>query len=118
MVAVILDEASRGGSRFDRDAQDALPLSRSSTHEDLGALEIRSEPGSALSEGAADPSTEHITTDNEEISLDSLHLGTVHGQIAKLSISHDGDYAIAMCIASEEPVGGDVGGEAHARELL
>lgn len=38
------------------------------------------------------------------------------GQIAKVSISHDGEYAYAVCIAAEEPMVGDVGGEAQARE--
>lgn len=37
------------------------------------------------------------------------------GQIAIISISHDKDYATAVCIATEEPVSGDVGGEATAR---
>ncbi|KAI6910736.1 hypothetical protein KC318_g8821 [Hortaea werneckii] len=39
------------------------------------------------------------------------------GQIAKISISHDGEYATAVCLAAEEPMDGDVGGEAAAREL-
>ncbi|KAI6911556.1 hypothetical protein D0869_10956 [Hortaea werneckii] len=39
------------------------------------------------------------------------------GQIAKISISHDGEYATAVCMAAEEPMDGDVGGEAAAREL-
>jgi len=38
------------------------------------------------------------------------------GQIAKISISHDGGYATAVCLAAEEPHAGDVGGEAAARE--
>ncbi|KAK4629572.1 hypothetical protein CLAFUW4_08449 [Fulvia fulva] len=37
------------------------------------------------------------------------------GQIAKVSISHDGDYAAAVCLAADEPLSGDVGGEAAAR---
>lgn len=40
------------------------------------------------------------------------------GQVARISISHDGDYATAVCLAAEEPVPGDVGGEAAARELF
>ncbi|RMY57209.1 hypothetical protein D0863_12714 [Hortaea werneckii] len=39
------------------------------------------------------------------------------GQTAKISISHDGEYATAVCLAAEEPMDGDVGGEAAAREL-
>lgn len=38
------------------------------------------------------------------------------GQVVKLSISHDGDYAVATAIAAIEPVEGDVGGEASARD--
>lgn len=38
------------------------------------------------------------------------------GQIARISISHDGDYATAVCLAAEEVLPGDVGGEAAARE--
>lgn len=39
------------------------------------------------------------------------------GQIAKISISHDGEYATAVCLAAEQPAEGDVGGEAVARGL-
>lgn len=38
------------------------------------------------------------------------------GQIAKVCISHDGEYATAVCLAAEEPREGDVGGEAAARQ--
>lgn len=38
------------------------------------------------------------------------------GQIVKISISHDGEYATAVCMAAVEPSPGDVGGEAAARE--
>jgi holo-[acyl-carrier protein] synthase len=37
------------------------------------------------------------------------------GQVARISISHDGEYATAVCMASESPLPGDVGGEAAAR---
>lgn len=37
------------------------------------------------------------------------------GQVAKLSISHDADYATAVCMAAEDSIPGDVGGEATAR---
>lgn len=36
-------------------------------------------------------------------------------QVAKISISHDGEYATAVCLAAEDPIPGDVGGEATAR---
>lgn len=41
---------------------------------------------------------------------------SISGQVARISISHDGDYATAVCLAAEEPMEGDVGGEAAARE--
>jgi holo-[acyl-carrier protein] synthase len=41
------------------------------------------------------------------------------GQVVRVSISHDGDYATAVCIAaSDEGREGDVGGEAAAREPI
>ncbi len=40
------------------------------------------------------------------------------GSIAKISISHDGDYATAVCLAAEESQEGDVGGEAAARGYI
>lgn len=42
----------------------------------------------------------------------------ISGQIVKISISHDGEYATAVCLAAEEPGEGDVGGEAGARQEL
>jgi len=38
-----------------------------------------------------------------------------NGQVARVSISHDGDYACAVVLATEEPALDDVGGEAAAR---
>lgn len=41
--------------------------------------------------------------------------GERSGQVVQLSISHEVDYATAICIAAQEPSEGDVGGEAEAR---
>ncbi|GIZ43833.1 hypothetical protein CKM354_000704600 [Cercospora kikuchii] len=41
----------------------------------------------------------------------------VPGQVAIISISHDGDFATAVCVAPQENLPGDVGGEAAARLL-
>ena len=41
----------------------------------------------------------------------------IDGQVAQISISHDGEYATAVCLAAEEPRAGDVGGEAAARGM-
>lgn len=49
-----------------------------------------------------------------EPDLESVY-GELKGQIAKISISHDIGYATAVCLAAEEPMAGDVGGEAAAR---
>ncbi len=54
-------------------------------------------------------------SDNETLTADQL--SDLSGQIARVSISHDGDYATAVCLAAEEPADGDVGGEVAAREL-
>ena len=36
--------------------------------------------------------------------------GDLSGQIAQISISHDSEYATAVCLAAQEPVGGRAGG--------
>lgn len=41
--------------------------------------------------------------------------GDVSGHIAQITISHDGQYATAVCLAVQEPMEGDVGGETAAR---
>ncbi|TKA82916.1 hypothetical protein B0A55_01303 [Friedmanniomyces simplex] len=38
------------------------------------------------------------------------------GQVAKVNISHDGEYVTAVCLAADQPREGDVGGEAAAWE--
>jgi hypothetical protein len=48
--------------------------------------------------------------------LESLVEEDPPGQMARLSISHDGEYATAVCLAVESPDPRDVGGEAAARE--
>lgn len=45
----------------------------------------------------------------------SKPLDLLDGQIVKLSISHDGEYAFAVCIAPEMPRLSDAGGKAAAR---
>jgi hypothetical protein len=44
-------------------------------------------------------------------------LQNLSGQIAQISISHDRGYATAVCLAAQEPMNGDVGGELAARNL-
>ncbi|KAK5105763.1 hypothetical protein LTR62_002163 [Meristemomyces frigidus] len=61
-----------------------------------------------------------VSTESQDSSEDfipgELQDDSVDGQVAKISVSHDGDYATAVCLAVEEPRQGDVGGEAAARE--
>lgn len=63
--------------------------------------------GGTVYETREDPSGE---------ALDLYDHTKVDGQIVEISISHDDDYATAVCIAPEMPELGDVGGEAAARE--
>ena len=114
-MAVILDEASRGGSRFNHDTSDSLQPHQETAHDVLRELESSIEPQPYMSENLTGRATKDLAVEHE-ISQESLDKDAVHGQIAKLSISHDGEYAVAMCIAGEEPMAGDVGGEALARE--
>lgn len=50
------------------------------------------------------------------LAMQDVDFDELHGQIARLSISHDSEYATAVCLAAIEPMQGDVGGEAAARE--
>ncbi|KAK5163224.1 uncharacterized protein LTR77_010810 [Saxophila tyrrhenica] len=61
------------------------------------------------------PCRDEEAADVEEATEDEVEL---LGTVAKLSISHDGDYATAVCLAAEEPQEGDVGGEAAARGYM
>lgn len=77
------------------------PVGHPSSGNDLRFETVGSEEADAL---GAPGSTE---ADLDELS----------GQVARVSISHDGDYATAVCMAAEDPMESDVGGEAAAREL-
>ncbi|KAI6854364.1 hypothetical protein KC338_g7700 [Hortaea werneckii] len=57
------------------------------------------------------------TVDGHDFISAEAQTDDLSGQIAKISISHDGEYATAVCLAAEEPMDGDVGGEAAAREM-
>ncbi|KAK4544062.1 hypothetical protein LTR36_004560 [Oleoguttula mirabilis] len=54
---------------------------------------------------------------DDEYTPAELQDDDIPGQIAQISISHDGEYATAVCLAAEEPSAGDVGGEAAARNF-
>ena len=63
-----------------------------------------------------DKSFEDVDLTNESTPSDKRY-SDLCGQIARISISHDGEYATAVCLVAEEPIQGDVGGEAAARQL-
>ena len=43
-------------------------------------------------------------SNSNSIVRDSASTDDVAGQIARLSISHDGEYATAVCLAAQEPM--------------
>jgi holo-[acyl-carrier protein] synthase len=100
----------------------------------LQDIEIRVAPGNGGRTGAPyavildKPTSSEIPAEHEGDSTEAIPEDVaasdvtasetdVDGQIVHISISHDGDYATAVCIAPEEPTPGDVGGEAAARGL-
>lgn len=62
--------------------------------------------GLGREDGGEDSHQQHLQNDDYE---------DVSGSIAQISISHDGKYATAVCLAAQEPMEGDVGGEMAAR---
>lgn len=50
-------------------------------------------------------------------SIQPLDLSDTEGQVIDISISHDGAYCVATAIAPKDPLPGDVGGEAAARDF-
>ncbi|KAI7208649.1 hypothetical protein KC333_g9064 [Hortaea werneckii] len=68
------------------------------------------------SERRGEPHPSPMVDEHDFISAEAQN-DDLSGQIAKISISHDGEYATAVCLAAEEPMDGDVGGEAAARGL-
>ncbi|KAK4891215.1 hypothetical protein LTR27_010152 [Elasticomyces elasticus] len=78
-------------------------------------------------DGAAEPISDHevdgeqVNGDVSEQGHESFYSSATHdeqadGQVAKVNISHDGEYVTAVCLAAVQPWEGDVGGEAAARE--
>lgn len=96
-------------SRADRHA---VPTESTGT---VRKIKLNPKPSMAPS-GALDNQAASSGEENQgaEPDLESVY-GELKGQIAKVSISHDTDYATAVCLAAEEPMARDVGGEAAAR---
>lgn len=71
-----------------------------------------------LFEGFAEDGIENAAaTQNkgaDEVESREVPYEELEGQIAKISISHENHVATAVCIAYEEPLEGDVGGEVAA----
>lgn len=66
--------------------------------------------------GLSDTHEETSSPDESDPSHQLPDYTDVKGQVIDISISHDGSYCAAMAIAPIEPIPGDVGGEAAARE--
>lgn len=83
----------------------------------MDALFRYSIPGSRSRHDGAHDETRESQDGTNLITEDFDADAELDGQLAKISISHDGVYATAVCLAAEEPSLGDVGGEAAARGL-
>ncbi|KAK3623671.1 hypothetical protein LTR56_020508 [Elasticomyces elasticus] len=107
VYAVILDKSADA-----RKIDDAYPsLSRNEDGEATATVSDHENGGERTSnDGSSDQATQNIVYspdgDNEQ----------PDGQVAKVNISHDGEYVTAVCLAADQPREGDVGGEAAARE--
>jgi holo-[acyl-carrier protein] synthase len=56
-----------------------------------------------------------VATAQGDVTADKENQDDPAGQVAVISISHENEYATAVCIAPFGPMPGDVGGEAEAR---
>lgn len=97
------------------DEQDVAQDIEKSSHEDLSEHSSMERLFEGFAEDGIEnaPATQNKVTEkgeSREVPYEELE-----GQIAKISISHENDIATAVCIAYEEPLEGDVGGEAAAR---
>lgn len=95
--------------------QDVAQDIEKSSHEDVSEQSSMER----LFEGFAEDGIENAAaTQNkgtEKVEFREVPYEELEGQIAKISISHENNVATAICIAHEEPLEGDVGGEAAAR---
>ena len=100
-----LDETQPG-------AESSYPRLESSAKVDATVLEVRQEDPSALQ-----PKPEIADDTQIQALYEDEVLQNLSGQVAQISISHDRGYATAVCLAAQEPLDGDVGGELAARRL-
>jgi holo-[acyl-carrier protein] synthase len=61
------------------------------------------------------PEGDGVATAQGDAAADKENQDDPAGQVAVISISHENEYATAVCIAPFGPMPGDVGGEAEAR---
>ena len=138
MHAIILDDPTSNASRT-RSASVSLDLDRDSTNDGRnGLLDESNHSTEAVSGQVSQPCHSKLQTATEkpnEAGQDTAQpherqpesigdeyssgddLEELSGQIAQISISHDSDYATAVCLASQGAMDGDVGGELAARNL-
>jgi len=112
VFAVILESKTQHASSINR------PWNGARVGDRLEELLPESDTATLQAEASRDYTIDGIPKDSATIQGDYDMPSELHGQIARVSISHDGDYATAVCLAAEEAMPGDVGGEAAARGLV
>ncbi|KAK5699677.1 hypothetical protein LTR97_005806 [Elasticomyces elasticus] len=106
VYAVILDK-----SAVVRKIDEAYPSFHSQDDEATEAVSHHEDGGERKSNGGLlDQATQDF------IYSPDGHDDQADGQVAKVNISHDGEYVTAVCLAAHQPREDDVGGEAAARE--
>lgn len=120
--AIILDKPSPMGTRPPEPEPQPLPSLRELNKSPRSAQNQEGSP-IGLDEDDGSPSVPLVGLTAEELwptrkdqMAFELDVSDIEGQVVRLSISHDGDYAMAVALALVEPMQGDVGGEAAARE--
>ncbi|CAK4030824.1 4 -phosphopantetheinyl transferase superfamily [Lecanosticta acicola] len=121
VFALILDQpadtmsakTSQLGGHGPPSSSDARLEDRMAGHPLADNLQERSQPGD--SEEIGSQQTAGAPSDPADPLYGGVPYDQLEGQIARISISHDGDYATAFCLAHDVPMEGDVGGEAAAR---
>lgn len=107
------EQIDSGASTSDMqcNAENPSQAPESSTSVLSNGMQSQEEPTSSRSMSELADSTQ------DDFFLQSDTLTGLSGQVAQISISHDFNYATAVCLAAQEPMEGDVGGEAAARNI-
>ncbi|KAK3115633.1 hypothetical protein LTR53_004840 [Teratosphaeriaceae sp. CCFEE 6253] len=113
IYALILDKPASSGPNSSGHDEERVRVDPNGSHG--GAKNVASEPSTRTLDPVSNAERRHqLPTDASTHAPVSDN--DPSGQVAKISISHDGEYVTAVCLAAEEPRTGDVGGEAAARE--